>query len=81
MDKSVAAIRQIVAEILLVPIERVDCHCALSQLPAWDSLTHMTLLLVIEEKIGQRLAIEQVGSSSSVVDVAELLNETHPTLH
>ncbi|MCP4320194.1 MAG: acyl carrier protein [Hyphomicrobiales bacterium] len=81
MNESVTVIRQIVAEILLVPVERVDCHCALSQLPEWDSLTHLTLLLVIEEKTGQRLSADQLGRTSSVADVAQLLRENRPTLH
>ena len=81
MNKSVSVVREIVAEILLVPVERVDCHCALSQLPQWDSLTYLTLLLVIEEKTGQRLSAEQFGKTTSIADVAQLLRDSRPTLH
>ena len=53
MNRNVTEIREIVAGILLLPVERVDCHCALSQLPQWDSLTYLTLLLIIEERTGR----------------------------
>ena len=81
MNQNVAEIREIVATILVVPVERVDCHCALSQLPAWDSMTLMTLLMVLEERTGWRLSLDLLGSHSSVADVAELLHRCRPTLH
>lgn len=81
MNQNVAEIREIVADILVVPVEHVDCHCALSKLPEWDSMTLVTLLMVLEEKTGWRLSIELLGSHSSVADVAELLQRYRPTLH
>jgi acyl carrier protein len=81
MNRNVTEIREIVAGILLLPVERIDCHCALSQLPLWDSLTYLTLLLIIEERTGRRLSADQFGRSASVTDVAEVLRTLRPTLH
>ncbi len=81
MKQRVTEIREIVANILVVPVENVDCHCALSQLPEWDSMTLMTLLMVLEERTGWRLSPDLLGNGTSVADVAELLHRCRPTLH
>ncbi|WP_136659849.1 acyl carrier protein [Nitratireductor sp. XY-223] len=81
MEKSVSVVRQVVADILLMPAERIDCHCALSQLPEWDSIVQLTLLMVIEERTGYRLDIEQVSSTNTVADVARMLGDGMNTVH
>ncbi|WP_419909422.1 acyl carrier protein [Hoeflea sp.] len=81
MEKSVSVVRQVVADILLMPAERVDCHCALSQLPDWDSIVQLTMLMVIEERTGFRLDADRLSSSSSVADIAKLLGDGYKTLH
>ena len=81
MNQNISEVREIVAGILVVPVERVDCHCALWQLPEWDSMALMTLLMVLEERTGWRLSIDQLSRSTSVADVAEMLHRLRPTLH
>lgn len=81
MENSVSVVRQVIADILLMPAERIDCHCALCQLPDWDSIVQLTLLMVIEERTGCRIDVERVKSSSTVADVAKMLGEDTRTLH
>ncbi|MCY6382504.1 acyl carrier protein [Hoeflea prorocentri] len=81
LDDSVSAVRQMVADILLMPVERVDCHCELAQLPDWDSIVHLTLLMVIEERTGTELDIRKLKSTSSVAEVARMLDRPAATLH
>ncbi|MEM6460598.1 MAG: acyl carrier protein [Pseudomonadota bacterium] len=79
--ESVSVIRKIVADILIVPVDRVDCHCTMSQLPKWDSLTFLTLLMMIEEQTGFRLSTDQLCQDNSLADIARILNDHQPTLH
>ena len=81
MNQNITEIREIVAGILVVPVERVDCHCALWQLPECDSMALMNLLMVLEERTGWRLSIDQLSKKTSVADVAEMLYRLRPTLH
>jgi acyl carrier protein len=45
----------------------------MATLENWDSLTHMSLVLNIEEEIGRQLRAEEIVSISSVRDIANLL--------
>lgn len=80
-EDNVSAVRQMVADILLMPVERVDCHCELAQLPDWDSIVHLTLLMIIEERTGTALDIRQFRSTSSVAEVARMLDRPSRTVH
>ena len=45
----------------------------MASLPAWDSMTHMALLLEIEAELGRPLSGDEIGSIDSVRAVAALL--------
>ncbi len=44
----------------------------MATLPAWDSMTHVALLLEIEQELGRPLAAEEVAAIDSVRAVARL---------
>jgi acyl carrier protein len=45
----------------------------MASLPAWDSLTHVQLILELETALGRTLTPIEVGGIGSVRDVAALL--------
>jgi acyl carrier protein len=44
----------------------------MTSLPAWDSMSHVALLLELEQELGRPLATEEVASIDSVRAVARL---------
>ncbi len=85
MDSSIVEVRNMVAQILDVPPEQIDCSYELKNLPTWDSITQITLILKIEKHTGQSLTLQQICACTSVVDFARLLdmpsNATSHRLH
>lgn len=45
----------------------------MTTLPAWDSMSHVTLLMEIESELGRPLRPEEIGSIDSVRSIARLL--------
>jgi len=43
-------IKQIMSEIFSISIENIDSHSSMDNIPSWDSLGHLQLLLQLEEK-------------------------------
>lgn len=63
---------EIVATALKIQ-RRVAISDNMETLENWDSLTHMSLVLNVEEEIGRQLRAEEIVSISSVRDIANLL--------
>lgn len=46
-----------------------------SQVPAWDSLNHITLIVEIEEKFGVELTTDELAGLLNVGDMIDLLEK------
>jgi citrate synthase len=59
-------VRQMVAEVLHVPSEKVHDELSFGDLPEWDSLGHMDLLMTLEERYGIPLDEELIARLISI---------------
>ncbi|WP_378946700.1 acyl carrier protein [Mesorhizobium sp. ANAO-SY3R2] len=72
-DTHLDAARALVAGVLELPLEAVPLDGSVDTIPAWDSVTHVRILLAIEAETGHLLDSELIATLSSVSDVARAL--------
>lgn len=68
----------VVAEALGCAPESVPADAAIGTLPAWDSLAHLKIVLVLEERIGRQLTTDEILEVTSVETIARLLAAPPP---
>jgi acyl carrier protein len=68
-------VRQVLADILNVPIERIDKDSSPETLPDWDSLQHLNLVLALEQNSGLEFSPEEIEQMLSVNAIAILIQE------
>lgn len=54
------AVYQHVARVVRVPVSSLDDQSASINVPTWDSLTHMMLIVALEETFGIRFPIHDI---------------------
>ena len=47
--------RELLSRVMSIPFESIDSSVRIGATKQWDSLTHMNLILSIEEAVGRRL--------------------------
>jgi acyl carrier protein len=62
-------IRSIFAAIFQVPAGSIELGTSQKNLPAWDSLGHLTLVLDLEQEFGLSFAPEQVEKMTDVAAI------------
>lgn len=50
-----------VAEVLEVPVAALSLETAYGQLPAWDSVMHLRLVLEIGERYGVEIPVDEIA--------------------
>ncbi len=73
MTESYHRARAVLAEALGVAAEGIDRDASIDTVAAWNSHTHMRLILELERLLGHELPPEAVIEISSLEDVAALL--------
>ncbi len=68
--------RAYVADALGKPIEDIPHDAAIGDLDGWDSLGHMRLMLLLEQKLARPLAPDEIVHIRSVSNIADLLSRT-----
>jgi acyl carrier protein len=68
-------VRRLIAEVLHVPIEQVHDGLSFGDLPEWDSLGHMDLLMTLEERYGMPLAEELIARLISIEAICREIAE------
>ena len=63
----------IVAEVFAIPEETVNDSLALRDIPSWDSMSHMMLIVKLEEDFSIELSGDEIADFRSVGDVREAL--------
>ncbi len=59
-------IREIVSQIMEVPLESVTLASSAETISSWDSLKHMNLVLALEETFGVLFSEEQIAELTQV---------------
>jgi acyl carrier protein len=64
-----------------VPEERILDDLAMTDLPSWDSLSHMNLILEIERQYDVQLSGDEIADMQSVPRILEILSRHLPRQH
>ena len=59
-------LQEIIAANLGIPAASVHSGSRTSDLPGWDSLRHLSIVMDIEQKFGFKFAMEEIGGLDSV---------------
>lgn len=69
------AVQGIVARILQLPADEIDCDAPINSLKGWDSILRLTLVFAIEDEVGYQLTQQDLLNCHSVRDFARLLDQ------
>ena len=72
MDEKV---RNVLAEVLQIPLGKVIDNLAMSDVEGWDSLKHMELIVSLEQTFGLEFTFEEIVALRSVVEIKRVLRE------
>ncbi len=68
-----AQVQNLVADSLQVPAEMVTPDLAFGDLPQWDSLGHMEVMLRLEEQFGVAVDADTIAQLISVPEICQYL--------
>jgi len=66
-------VQSVLAEALQVPQEQVGAELAFGDLPQWDSMGHMEVMMRLEEQFGVEINNETIASLVSVPAICNYL--------
>jgi len=68
-------VRGLLAEALHVPHEAVTDGLAFGDLPEWDSMGHMEVMVLLEERYGVEISADTIANLTSVEGILAYLKE------
>lgn len=66
-------VKNLLAEVLQIPIEEITDHLTMQGHDAWDSLRHMEIVAALEQTYGLELTFEEIISLGSMAGIRALL--------
>ena len=70
-------IQNILAEAIQVPLEEITPDLAFGDLPQWDSMGHMEVMLRLEEKFGVEITADTIAALTSIPEICKHLEQKH----
>lgn len=64
-------IRSVIAEVLQVNLDEITQDITFGDIPQWDSMGHMEVLLALEERFGVVVNADTIGELVSLVKIVE----------
>lgn len=68
-------VQALLAEAIQVPVEMVTPELAFGDLPQWDSLGHMEVMLKMEEEFGVAIDTDLIADLISIPQIVRFLEE------
>ncbi|MCC6955145.1 MAG: acyl carrier protein [Anaerolineales bacterium] len=68
-------VQNLLAEAIQVPLELVTPDLAFGDLPQWDSLGHMEVMLRLEEQFGIAIDADRIARLISIPEICHFLEE------
>ena len=65
------SIKQLIADVLEVSVDKIDDELAVGDIPEWDSLAHTKIITALETELGVVLDIEQTLEIEDVEDIID----------
>ena len=66
-------IRRIMCDVLRVTPDDIEPATVPNDVPEWDSLSHITLVVALEQELGIRLGVADVERMTSVAAICDLV--------
>lgn len=74
MDSTNERLKQLVADLFKCDIEDVTDTTGPGDIPGWDSLGHVTLMVAIQERFGRHVPVEDAIEVESIADLTAILD-------
>ena len=68
-------VRHLIAGALQVPVEEVTAELSFGDLPQWDSMGHMEMLMQLEERFGVEVSADTIAALTSIPAICAYLKE------
>ena len=68
-------VRTVIAEILEIPVELLDCDAEMDQIEQWDSIHNVSILAALEEKFNVMFPEDDLFDLISVSTFAEEISK------
>jgi acyl carrier protein len=76
-DPVAGQVQILLAEVFEVPIEQVTPELQFGDLPQWDSLGHMDLMMRLEERFGVEISTETIAELVSVAAISDYIQRSN----
>lgn len=73
----IETLRHLFKEVLRQPIPALDCHTRFEELPGWDSVAHLSLLLAVERHFNIAFTSAQMIQMKTVGELMDVLEKTN----
>ncbi|MBE3066502.1 MAG: acyl carrier protein [Chloroflexi bacterium] len=75
-DNLIVHVQETVAEALQVPIRQIAPNLAFGGIKEWDSMGHMGVMMLLEERFGISIDAEIIAALTSVPAICEYIQKT-----
>ena len=69
------SVRNLLAEALQVPTDMVTAELSFGDLPQWDSMGHMEVMMQLEEHFGVEVSADTIAALTSLPAICSYLKE------
>lgn len=74
-DSLVTDVRQLVSLGLNMPMEEITPDLAFGDLPQWDSMGHMEIMLLLEEQYNVEVSADTISALTNIPTICTFLKE------
>jgi acyl carrier protein len=74
-DNLTAAIGDLISDTLVVPRDQVTDNFTYGDIPEWDSMGHMTLMMALEENFNIQITADTITNLVSIPAIISYLSE------
>jgi len=72
-DSTASRLRPIIAKVLKLPVDDIGSETSRGTTAQWDSLSHMNLMLALEEEFGVEFSDGEIADIASFTALADAL--------
>jgi acyl carrier protein len=71
---SLKNLHQVISEVLRVPPDRITAEMSIHKVDTWNSLTHIELVVSIEERFHIQLTEDEIVAMTSIAEIQKILS-------
>jgi acyl carrier protein len=72
---SLSKLHQVISEVLRMPPERITSELSIHKVDTWNSLTHIELVVTVEESFHIQLTEDEIVAMTSIVEIERILSK------